>query len=101
MLGSLRDINTYWKKAHHTARFREATNTRNHIDLYAQAFRHGFEKSGNTRAMSIGSGDGMVEVEVAKKLEQLGITDYEFHLLELSPIQNERARKLVKDENCL
>ncbi len=96
MHAALSDINVYWKKAHHTARFREATQTQNHIDLYAQAFKQGFEASGNTRAMSIGSGDGMVEVQVAQKLEKLGVTDYEFHLLELSPIQNERARKKVK-----
>tara|TARA_R110002074_G_scaffold2285_19_gene13654 strand:- start:2722 stop:3744 length:1023 start_codon:yes stop_codon:yes gene_type:complete len=99
MHASLSDINTYWKKAHHGARFREATKTLNHIDLYAQAFKTGFERSGNTRAMSIGSGDGMVEVQVAQKLEALGVTDYEFHLLELSPIQNERARKMAKDAN--
>ena len=99
MHAALSDINVYWKQRHHNARFYETTGSKNHIGLYAEAFKQGFENSGNTRAMSIGSGDGMVEVQVAKKLEELGITDYEFHLLELSPIQNERARKMVKDAN--
>lgn len=99
MHAALSDINTYWKKSHHSNRFHSTTQAKNHIDLYAQAIKRGIENSGNIRVVSIGSGDGMVEVQVAQRLEVLGVTDYEFHLLELSPIQNERAQKKVKDAN--
>ena len=81
---------------HHRQRFREATGAQNHIDFYAERLRTAAEATGFCRVLSVGSGDGAVEMQVAKRLEALGINDYEFHLVEISPRQNERAHKNAK-----
>ena len=92
MHAKLSEINAYWKKAHHRDRMQEGTGVANHIQLYARAIKDGFAASPVRRVVSLGSGDGAIEVQVAKTLERDGVTDYEFLLHELSPIQNERAQ---------
>lgn len=99
MHSSLGSINEYWKKECQSMRFRDATKTKNHIDLYAKAISQGLSESNSNAIASLGSGDGAVEVEVAKEIEKLGFNEYEFHFFELSPIQNERAKKRIRDEN--
>lgn len=97
MHAALSEINLYWKKQHQSARMKEATGGNNHIQVYTRAFKDAFAASSVRRITSLGSGDGAVEVQIAQSLERDGITDYEFHLHELSPIQNERALCKVKD----
>lgn len=91
MHAALGNINAYWKKVYHTPRFREATGAQNHIDFYARQFKEAALESGICRILSLGSGDGAVEIQIAKKLESIGVLDYEFILVELSPHQNKRA----------
>jgi SAM-dependent methyltransferase len=98
MHAMLSDINDYWKKKHHSKRFRKVTGTQNHIDFYARHLYAATEASGFCRIVSIGSGDGALEVQVAQKLETLGMNDYEFHLVEMSPYQNARAKKNVEHQ---
>lgn len=95
MHSGLSDLNTYWKKAHHAPRFLKATGTSNHIDFYGRQAKEAATKCGICRIASLGSGDGAVEVQVAKKLESIDIKDYEFDLIELSPHQNERACRAI------
>lgn len=49
--------------------------------------------------LSIGSGDGAVEIRVAKILLQRGIRNFKFVCTELSPILIERHREALKHEN--
>lgn len=97
MHAALSDINLYWKKKHHAQRMGIATGSANHIDLYVRAVLAAFDKSTNRKIVSLGSGDGAVETKIAQKLEQIGINDYEFHLHELSPLQNARAKNNFRE----
>jgi SAM-dependent methyltransferase len=60
-------------------------------DAYANCFlecaRHA---PGRPRFLSLGCGDGAVEIDVALRLHAAGLTDFEFVCLDLSPILLER-----------
>jgi SAM-dependent methyltransferase len=65
---------------------------RSHIDFYADAFKKGMEDCGCNEILSLGSGDGQVEVAIAALLKKGGETDFHFTCAELSSIQISRAR---------
>ena len=93
---SLGAINSYWKKRHHTPRFYRALGVHTPQEFYANYFFRSGNQSSRFVFASIGSGDGAVEASVAKKLEEMGLYDYVFHLYELSPFKNEKASANVK-----
>ena len=65
-------------------------------EFYANHFFESGIQCGNFTFASIGSGDGAVEADVAKKLEEKGATKYAFHLYELSPFQNAKASQRIE-----
>lgn len=91
MHSQLSDVFGYWQQKYFKPRFMEVTGCKNHINLYAKTFIDRINLTGNNRIASLGSGDGAVELNVAQAMMALGKTDFEFHLIELSPIQNARA----------
>lgn len=93
MHGDLSATYFYWQQKHLAPKFRELTGFHNHLQLYAQTFIDRIRRTGNNKIASIGSGDGQLEVQIAQVMLKEGFDDFHFVLLELSPIQNERARK--------
>jgi SAM-dependent methyltransferase len=55
-------------------------------ECYALAYMEARERGGAGRILSIGCGDGAVEIRIAKHLIGLGITDFSFVGADLSPI---------------
>lgn len=97
MHAQLSDVFTYWQTKYFRKRFVETTGANNYLDFYAKAFLNRIEMTGVNRIASLGSGDGAVEVQIAQFMRKLGGNEFEFHLIELSPIQNERAMKKASD----
>lgn len=93
MHSQLASVFSYWQQKYFHPRFRALTGVNNHLEFYAKNFSQAIENSGNRRVASLGSGDGAVEVQIAETMIKMGFDDFEFHLIELSPIQNERALK--------
>lgn len=96
MHGDLTGARKYWAANHFVEPFRAVTGVRGVIDLYASTFAERVARTGNRRIVSFGSGDGAVELQVIKAMLKAGCDDFTFYLLELSPIQNERAREKVE-----
>lgn len=99
MHSALGEIHEYWRAKHFSARFREGTGALNHLDLYARPIMEEFFRSGQCRILSLGSGTGDLEIQIAKYAESLGLENYEFQLVDLSPIQNERAQNKIEAAN--
>lgn len=97
MHSQLADAFFYWQQKYFRPRFRELTNCNNFLELYAKAFIDRIGRTGNNRIVSFGSGDGQVEVQIGQVMKRMGQSDFEFHLVELSPMQHERARKKAAD----
>lgn len=81
----------YWQQKFFRPKFLEVTGFNNYIEFYAKTFADRIDRTGNNRFVSLGSGDGEVELQVAQAIKRLGVDEFEFHLVELSPIQNQRA----------
>ena len=69
------------------------------VSLYTQYFQKSLHESGSHFLMSVGAGDCSIEIEIAKKLVEMGESFF-FICLELSPILIAKARKRI-DENKL
>jgi hypothetical protein len=71
------------------------------VDFYANAFIAATaECSQNApRFLSIGSGDCALKINVAKRLIELGLSDFQFECLELSPELVARAMAGAQKEN--
>ena len=97
MHSQLSSINDYWKQKYMKPGFVETTGSNNHIELYANTFIDAIKSTNNTNLLSIGSGDGKLELEIAKKMKSLKCDNFKFDLLELSPFQNKRAIENFKN----
>jgi SAM-dependent methyltransferase len=93
MHSQLADAFRYWQQRYFKPRFQELTGCSNYLDFYAKAFIERINRTGNGNIVSFGSGDGAVEIQIAQVMKKLGATKFRFDLVELSPIQHERARK--------
>ncbi len=91
MHGQLSPIMDYWKEKHMKPHFLSVSGLNDHIDFYAKPFCDRIQRSGVKNVISLGSGDGALEVQVAQRMKTLGCTDFIFDLVELSPIQIDRA----------
>lgn len=100
MHAGLQAIEDYWKTKFVRPAFDNVFGAKHHFDFYFQNFRKAIAKTGNPHLVSLGSGDGAVEVEVAKLLSEAGV-EFQFDLMELSPIQIERAQKKASDAGLL
>jgi SAM-dependent methyltransferase len=93
MHSQLADAFFYWQQKYFRPRFRELTGCNNYLEFYGKAFIDRIARTGNGHIVSFGSGDGAVEVNIAQSMKKLGAPDFHFDLVELSPVQHERARK--------
>lgn len=94
----LPNVQRYYQINYISKGFKTLFGVDNHFEFYALPFTRAIKETGNSTIISIGSGDGAVELSVAKVMKRLGIEDFEFHLLELSATQLGRARMKIQEE---
>lgn len=97
MHAQLADVFRYWQMTYFRPRFTEVCQVNNHLEFYWKPFLKRVQQTGCPNLVSFGCGDGAVEVDVAKGLKRDGLDDFSFHLVELSPMQIERAEKKIAE----
>jgi SAM-dependent methyltransferase len=65
--------------------------------IFAAELQASLTASKNTRILSIGSGDGCVEIAIAKRMRASGFADFRFHCLELNPHLIARGKAAAAD----
>ena len=68
-------------------------------EFYATHLAEGIRSSNRKRIVSLGSGDCTEEVEIAELIVKMGIKDFTFECLEISPHLIERAERHVAERN--
>lgn len=67
--------------------------------IYARAYIEATQTGGNSgRILSIGCGDGSIEIQVARVLLERGVRDFTFHCADLSPILLGNLTRAVEAE---
>lgn len=96
-LTGLPEIYKYWNQKFVIPKIREVFGVSNHIDLYANQFKTVIESDldRNHILLSIGSGECLLEISIAEKLLEYGVTNFHFYASEISPIRLDRAKKNV------
>ena len=84
-------VHKYWMRAYVWPHLNTVFRADSHIDIYANSAMHVAEP----RILSVGSGDGNLEISIAKKLQDGGKSKFKIVLTELSPIRQERAKAAV------
>jgi SAM-dependent methyltransferase len=88
----LPDIFHYWSNRYLRPRLNQIFQTGTIPEFYAHPFLSAASRSvERPRFLSIGAGDCSVEIEVAKKLIETGLDNFEFICLEISPHLIKRA----------
>ncbi|MGC1496356.1 MAG: class I SAM-dependent methyltransferase [Sulfitobacter sp.] len=89
------EVHQYWKRHYLAPKLQEVFDTPNHFDIYTNC-----APTDNTafNILSVGSGDGQLEVEMAQRLLASGRDKFKIHATELSPIRQERTKNLVKSK---
>jgi len=93
----LPSIGQYYKDVYVKPAVKEVFDVDNHYQFYFKFFKEALSKSGNKQLISLGAGDGEIEVQVAKLLTAEGI-EFHFSLAEVSQIQLDRAQDKVEKE---
>lgn len=99
-LVKLPDIYRYWSQKYLRPKIEDVFGVSTNIDIYATAYIEAGRRAGAAHIpiLSIGSGDGVVEVAVAERMLKLGCTNFTIVASDLSPIRMERARQLVHEK---
>lgn len=93
LTAKLPSIEQYWKRKYLEPKFNTVfPDIFNHYELYWKHFAPRIAMTNCRNLLSVGCGDASVEIGVAQGLLKAGV-DFEFHLLELSPILLERAKE--------
>lgn len=87
-------IGEYYKDTFTRESSRHILGASSHIKFYANYLEKSIKKTGVLDILSVGSGDGSLEIQVAKEIEASGV-DFSFHLMEISPILIEKAKERV------
>lgn len=89
----------YWSNKHLRPRLNEVTGADSIADFYALPFSRALARPGSgCRLLSIGAGDCSLELNVAKRLVQLGVRDFRLTCLEVSPHLLQRAAESIRKE---
>jgi hypothetical protein len=64
-------------------------------DIFAGELLAALQRSDNRRIASLGTGDCAFEIQVAKRIVDAGLTDFEFTCYELSPVLVDRGRAAI------
>lgn len=96
MHSELPSMHEYWNQKYRHPYFYQLTGADSHIEFYAKTFVESINNTGIKNVVSLGSGEGNLEIEIAKEIKKLNCLDFTFDLVELSPYQNERAIANIK-----
>jgi SAM-dependent methyltransferase len=88
---SLNNSGQFYKDKFNKNRVLEIFNAKSHFEFYALPFMRALRNLEGNKLLSLGSGDGSLEIGIAKILEKNGF-DFEFFLTELSDFQINRAK---------
>lgn len=94
---ALPEIFHYWSNRHILPML-QTCGFVNDEDLYTQYLRRAADACGRgvPRFISIGAGNGDLEVRVAQRLRKSGLSDFVFECLETTPAMLERGRELAR-----
>ena len=95
-LKKLPGIYHYWMKTYIIPRFRSVSNCTNIMDFYVSSIVPAIKQSKHAHIVSLGSGDAVIEQQLAEKLLSSGLTNFTLHCLELSDDRIGRAKERVK-----
>lgn len=94
-LNALPEIFSYYANRHLVPFFAQAFDTGYLFDILANELLSSIRASQNPLIVSIGAGDGEIEVEVAKRIPDQALRELRIECLELSPALIERGRARV------
>ena len=100
VLKKLPPVYRYWTQKYLVPKIVEVFGVRSIIHVYRDAFAGALKSQGDGgKILSIGSGDGIIEVAIANELIKSGVTNFTILVTELSDIRLERAKDLVKEKS--
>lgn len=85
----------YWSQKHLGPLVERVFGTSDMQSIFSQELRSSIEASGNPNIVSVGSGDGSIEIAVSQRMIADGARNFRFECLELSPFLIERGREVV------
>jgi len=91
----LPQVHRHWLNKFMLPKLQHVFGAANHYDLYLEALP---SRDKPVNILSIGSGDGQLEIELAKCLIARGCDTFTIHVTELSTIRQERTRDRVRHE---
>ncbi len=100
-LKKLPPIYHYYMQKFVRPKIQEVFGVDNSMQIYVNEFREGLANTQSNRILSIGSGDGNIEIAIALNLVNSGITNFTIDCLELSPVRTERAIINAKKQGVL
>ncbi len=95
VIHDLPDIFHYWSNKYLAPMVVDVFGGNNLYGVFANELKISVLATGNPLIVSIGSGDGGVEIAIAQHLVQQGFHDFKFHCLELSPVLIGRAQAAI------
>ena len=91
----LPEAHKYWMRKFVWPQVSELFGVKDHVDFYTAPV---LESQGPIEILSVGSGDGQLEVAIVKRLIAAGRHDVRLHVTELSPVRQERTIGLIARE---
>ena len=89
----------YWMAKHIRPRVAEVFNVPGALPFYAHFAAEALQQPGAARRIvSLGAGDCAHEINLIKKLLEMGLTDFVVDAIEISPLRFERARASAEKE---
>ncbi|TDK50404.1 class I SAM-dependent methyltransferase [Antarcticimicrobium luteum] len=89
------DAHKYWMRNYMTPKMRDVFGVDHFIDMYLSAIP---TDKDHVNILSIGSGDGQLELALAQRLIARGQPEFTIHVTELSDIRQQRTRERVARE---
>jgi len=96
-LKGLPDTYRYWTPRYLVPKVKEVFGESSFYDVYAKSFMDAAQR-GRGKILSIGSGDGQIEVAIAENMIRRGFRSFTILATELADVRLDRARKLVADK---
>lgn len=87
------DAFKHWMRSHVFPKMREVFEVHDHIELYLSAVP---QSDDPVAILSIGSGDGQLELQLAERLLARGQDNFTIHITELSDIRQNRTRARIE-----
>lgn len=86
-------VHWHWMHNYMLNKVREVFDVNDALGVYLAAVP---STSPNPKILSVGSGDGQLEIKLAERLAARGQDNFEIHITELSPIRQERTLERIR-----